>query len=127
MPALRLLLLCFSVAALADVLAGLLWAPMLFFTAVVSYPIAVVVTLAFVIPLHRVFSRRHVNAPRQLLFVLPLGALGGFAVHLTLAAPNVVVSGALSSRLAIEYAAFGLFAALLCWALYNWGPLRLRP
>lgn len=123
---LRLLLLCLLAPALVHVVVGMTWAPLLLFTAIVSYPIMFAAVCVFVLPLHVLFSRRRLDARRQLLFVLPLGVIGGFAVHLALASPNLATSAAISSRLALEYALVGLVSALLCWALYNWGPLRLN-
>lgn len=122
---LRLLLLSLLVPALVHLLGGMTWAPVLLFAAFVSYPIMVAAVCAFVFPLHCLFSRQQVEARRQLLFVLPLGVLGGSAVYLALAAPNLAASGAISSRLALEYSLIGLLTALFCWVLYNWGPLRL--
>jgi fatty-acid desaturase len=69
---LRLLLLCFGAPALVHMLAGLTWAPLLLFTAVVSYPIMVAAVFVFVVPLHRLFARRQLDARSQLRFVFPL-------------------------------------------------------
>jgi tetrahydromethanopterin S-methyltransferase subunit C len=85
----------------------------------VSYPIAVLATVALLIPLHWVIVKTQLGTLAQLLLALTSGIIGGVIVNQVLG-PNVPII----SRLSIEYGSFGALCAVLCWTLYNWGPLR---
>lgn len=123
----RLLLLSLVTSAVVHAVAGITLAPLLFFTAAVSYPIMVVVVALLVVPLHIYFRRRGLSSRGQLPWVISCGLLCGFIIYCSLAAPNLAEFGAFSIELAIGYSAIGLFAALICWGFYNWGPLRPQP
>jgi hypothetical protein len=115
---LRLLLLAVVGPIVAHVVAALAYAPILMFTAVASVPIAVAIALILVPLLHQLFVRFRLIARHQLLVALAAGLAVGVAVHLLL-------GPAANTRLAVEYGLFGLLNALVCWAFYNWGPLRV--
>lgn len=85
----------------------------------------VAVTLAFLFPIYVLFSRHQVNRMAQLPIVLAVAIAGGFGVYMALFFDAIFSRDAFSTRLAVEYCAMGLLAALCAWALYNFGPLRL--
>jgi hypothetical protein len=119
---LRLLLIVFTAPALAHVLAAvLLFAPLLVFTASVSYPLSVIVTGAVLPSLHTVFLHRTQGATQQLPVILVVCVVLGVAGYLLLS-----WTLDFSAMLAACYAAFGITHGVLCWVLYNWGPLRVR-
>jgi hypothetical protein len=121
----RLVLIGFLSPLLAHLVgAVVLLAPMLLVTAVVGYPIMVVATFLLLLPLHMLFARTDASAWRQLLLVLVCGLGGGMAVYLALFRPNLW-SAAFDASLALGYVYLGVIAALCCWLLYNWGPLRV--
>jgi O-antigen/teichoic acid export membrane protein len=118
---LRLLLIGLAGPAVAHLVSiVVLFAPLLIFTAVVSYSIAVVVTAIALVSLHGVFVRRKYDARRQLTPILLVSSVCGLMVYVVLAWPHPF-----SLALAAWYAAFGVVNGLSCWALYNWGPLRV--
>jgi hypothetical protein len=119
---LKLLLIVFAAPALAHVLAEvLLFAPLLVFTAPVSYPLRVLVTGATLPSLHAVFLHRTQGAAPQLPIVLVVCVVFGVAGYLLLS-----WTLDFSAMLAAWYAAFGIANGVICWGLYNWGPLRVR-
>ena len=119
---LKLLLIVFAAPALAHVVgAVLLLAPLLVFTAPVSYPLSVLVAGAALPSLHAVFLQRTQGAAQQLPVVLVVCVVLGVAVYLLL-----FWTQDLSAMLAAWYAAFGIANGVMCWGLYNWGPLRVR-
>ena len=119
---LRLLLIVLLAPALAHVTAAVvLFAPLLVFTAPVSYPLSVAVIGVALPSIHAVFLRRTQDAAPQLRIVLVAGSIIGLVVYLLLS-----WSLALSPLLAAWYSGFGLINGVWCWALYNWGPLRVR-
>jgi hypothetical protein len=124
----RLTIIGFVAPVLAHLI-GLAYSEIFIFTAILSYPIMVIVSLLILFPLNRLFARARLSPITQLPIVSVCGSIGGYLVLLFLMSPQMVVPG-LDSRLAIEYPVIGILAALCCWVLYNWGPLRvtnLRP
>lgn len=121
-PTLRILVVALVAPAVAHFAAMVvLAAPLLVFTAPVSYPISVLVTGAALSALHSVFALSAKEPAQQLVAVLSMGVALGFAAYFLL-----FWAGALSTLLAVWYGAFGILNAVICWALYNWGPLRIR-
>jgi hypothetical protein len=117
----RLLLIALAAPALAHLVGVVvLFAPLLIFTAVVSYPISVVVTAIALFSVHGVFVRRKYDARWQLTLILLVSSVGGLIVYVLLAWPHPF-----SFALAAWYSAFGVVNGLSCWTLYNWGPLRV--
>jgi hypothetical protein len=116
---LRLFLIALLAPALAHLIAAFI-APMLVFTALLSYPICVLVAGIAVPSLHAFLLRRPRRAAQQFALAVLLGAALG-----------VVVYGALfwaaewSGIMAAGYVAFGVLNGILCWLLYNWGPLNI--
>jgi hypothetical protein len=118
----RLLLIVLLAPALAHVAAGVvLLAPLLIVTAPVSYPICVLATAVALPVLHAAFQRRIRRTPQQLGVVLAAGVALGLVAYLLLSWRLT-----LSAPLAAWYCSFGLVNGLMCWALYNWGPLSGR-
>lgn len=118
---LRLFLITLAAPALAHLVgAVVLIAPLLFFIASVSYPIAAVVTGVVLVALHGLFVRRNFDPRRQLKTVLVVSSVCGLTVYVWLAWPRPF-----SVSLAAWYLAFGVITGLSCWLLYNWGPLRV--
>jgi hypothetical protein len=122
--ALRLLSIGLVAPLCVHLLAALLWAPILIFTSIVSYPLMVAVTLLLLLPVHLLFRRFKLTKALQLVFVTSVGLGFGFIVYLILFAP--FPPGRLSASLATDYALLGLLSSTLCWFLYHWGPLRVR-
>lgn len=121
----RLLLIVLIAPALAHVAAAfVLLAPLLIFTAPVSYPLSVLAAGVGVPTLHALFLRRHLQIAQQLGLVLPVGAILGLVFYLALFRSFDPLA-----PLAAWYAVYGVVTGLTCWILYNWGPLRvvLRP
>lgn len=93
---------------------------MLVFTALFSYPICVLVAGVALPSLHAFLLIHPKRAAQQLALAAPVGAVLG-----------VVVYGILfwavewSGVMATGYAAFGVLNSVLCWVLYNWGPLNV--
>jgi hypothetical protein len=124
-PTAKLVSIGFVAPALAFALMSVAWSFIFVALAVLGYPIMVVLTLALLFPLHKVFTRRHVKPPYQLAIVLAMAAVGGLSVYVVLFFDAVFVRDAFSMRLAAEYCAIGLIAGLCAWLLYNFGPLKL--
>lgn len=119
---LRILLIALVAPTLTHLAAAVvLVAPLLVFTAPVSYPISVLVTGAALSVLNKVFSRGAKEPAQQLGIVLAVGAVLGLMAYLLLS-----WALSLSALMAAWYSAFGLVNGVVCWALYNWGPLRER-
>lgn len=117
----RLLLIVLVAPALAHVAGALvLLAPLLVFTAPVSYPLSVLGAGVAVPALHAVFLRRRLQIAQQLGLVLPVGAVLGLVFYLALFRSFDPLA-----PFAAWYAAYGVVTGLMCWILYNWGPLRV--
>ena len=115
----RLFLIVLLAPALAHLTAAPL-APMLVLTAVLSYPLSVLVAGIAVPSLHAFLVRRPSRAARQFALAAPMGAFLGVVVYAVL-----FWAAAWSGVLVAWYAAFGLLNSVLCWSLYNWGPLNV--
>lgn len=117
----RLLAITLLGPFLAHVVGGLILStPLLFFTAVVSYPVSAVLTVLSLVPLHTVFSRGSLSARHQIPLVVAWSSVVGLLLFVVLFWPPQV-----QLALPAWYAAFGVLNGLLCWGLYNWGPLKV--
>jgi hypothetical protein len=124
-PTAKLVSIGFVAPALAFALMSVAWSFIFVALAVLGYPIMVVLTLALLFPLHKVFRRRHVKPLHQLVIVLITAAVGGLCVYVALFFDALFVRDAFSTRLAAEYCTIGVVAGLCAWLLYNFGPMRL--
>ncbi len=106
------------------VLAALLWAPILIFTSILSYPLMVAVTMMVLPPVHSLFQRLKPTRKLRLLIASLAGLSVGFIVYLLLFAP--FPQGRFSASLAADYALLGFLSSTSCWLLYHWGPLRVE-
>ena len=115
----------FGIALLAPALAHLtgavvLFAPMLLFTAPLSYPLSVLVAGVAVPSLHAFLVCHPRRAAQQLVLAAPVGAGLGLVAY---GALSWAVTP--SAMMAAGYAAFGALNSVLCWLLYNWGPFNV--
>ena len=120
----RLLVIALIAPALVHVVGAVALSHVLLVIAIVSYPIMVVATLLLIFPVHYFFRRRKMAPVNQLPFVVAVGPVGGYVLHLCGTYPQIVTPNTFISRLTVEYAGLGLVAALCCWLLYNWGPFH---
>ena len=115
----RLFLIVLLAPALVHLTAVLL-APMLVFTALFSYPLSVLVAGIAVPSLHAFLVRRPRRVAQQFALAAPMGAVLGAAVYGVL-----FWAAEWSGSMVAGYAAFGVLNGVLCWLLYNWGPLNV--
>jgi hypothetical protein len=121
--ALRLFGIGLVVPICVHLVAALLWAPILIFTSMVSYPLMVSVTLLLLLPTHLLFKKYIPSMVHQLAAVTSAGAGFGFLVYLLLFVP--FTPGRFSASLATDYTALGLLSSTFCWVFYHWGPFRV--
>jgi hypothetical protein len=115
----RIFLIVLLAPALVHLTAVLL-APMLVFTALFSYPLSVIVAGIAVPSLHAFLVRRPRRVSQQFALAAPMGAVLGVVVYGVL-----FWAAEWSGSMAAGYAAFGVLNSVLCWLLYNWGPLNV--
>jgi hypothetical protein len=96
---------------------------------VVAFPFVFFSTLAFVYIGNRIFCRYSIQKLQQVFIILPLGFFGGLVVYFLLFSRNMFNSGldGLSLPLLMQYSLLGLYAAIVTWVLYNFGPFSLVP
>ena len=121
----RLIVIGLAAPALTFALGTLIWGVGFLAFAVLGYPIMAVITLACIFPLHRLFVVWKWNSFRQVPAVLLVSLACGVLVYVVLFFEGVFFRSVFSTRLALEYAAYGVAAGLCTWLLYNFGPLRV--
>ena len=124
-PTAKLVGIGFVAPALAFALLSVAWSFTFVAFAVLGYPIMVALTLALLFPLHRLFTRHHINRSCQWAIVLTTAVVGGLSVYVVLFFDAVFARDAFSARLAAEYCAMGAVAGSCAWLLYSFGPLKL--
>jgi hypothetical protein len=123
--AVRLVIIALIAPTFVHIVGAVAVSPVLYVIAIVSYPIMVIATLLLLFPLHYFFRRGKMAPVKQLPFVVAVGLAGGYVLLLCGMYPQIVTPDTFISRLAVEYAAIGVMAALCCWLLYNWGPFHV--
>ena len=120
----RLTAIGFLVPAVVHGVGAIGYSGMMLFTAPVSYPLMVVITFLFLVPLHLLFGRFHLSPWAQ----LPVGATAGLTGDLLVQAlvfQHALLDGqGLISRAAVSNLSLGFGASLVCCVLYNWGPVN---